>query len=463
LSDAAALARLVGSDNVITEPDRLLSFSHDHSPHALLAGRRGDAAKTPSCVVRPAVTEEVAALVAWANETKTALVPFGGGSGVCGAIAAGGAVVVDTTRMDGIGGIDEKSLLVDVGAGVFGRTLEESLGGRGYTLGHEPQSMAISTVGGWIATNACGQLSARFGGIEDVVADFEVVLANGSTVRWKSSPRRSTGPDVAALMFGSEGTLGIVTEASLRIARADEMRADRCLRFEHMADGVAACRRLSQSDLGPTLVRLYDREDATIFLRHHPEEGEQPLLLLSFQGRDADARAGEAVELCAGETGTDSLVAYWWEHRNDAVDEYRNILAGRGLLGPHGIVDTMEVAGTWSRLRDLYHSIKDALTPAAGLVACHLSHIYRDGACLYFTIVGAADSEDGSVAMLDVWWEAGMRACLEAGGTISHHHGIGRSRAPWLQEELGPWLDVLRSVKKVIDPNGIMNPGALGL
>ena len=461
--DTDTLARSVGADNLITDPARLGAFAHDHSPYALLSARRGEPSPPPACVVRPGNAAELAAVVAWANDSRTPLVAFGGGSGVCGAVEPNGAVVVDTTRMNVIGDIDEKSLLIRVGAGTLGGALEAHLSEHGYTLGHEPQSMAISTVGGWIATNACGQLSARFGGIEDVVADLEAVLANGSIVGWKSAPRRSTGPDVASLLFGSEGTLGIVTEATLRIAAAEAVRSNRCVRFEHMAGGVAACRRLSQSELGPTLVRLYDSEDATIFLRHHPDEGSRPLLLLSFEGRDADARADEAVALCDGERGTDSLVDHWWKHRNDAVDEYRSILAGEGMLGPHGLVDTLEVAATWSGLRDLYHSIKDALTPLALVVGCHLSHVYRDGACLYFTMVAMPSSEVEAVTTLGGWWQEGMKACLEADGTISHHHGIGRMRARWLPDELGPWLEVLRGVKKVIDPHGIMNPGALGL
>lgn len=457
------LAGLVGADNLIADTAELAAYAHDHSPYSLLRDRRGEQIPDPLCVVRPGGVDEVVAILRWANGSKTPLVPFGGGSSVCRAIESGGAVVVDVTRLSAVGPVDEKSLLVRVGAGAFGGVLQDELEERGYTLGHQPQSMAISTVGGWIATHSCGQLSARFGAIEDVVQDFEAVLANGSVVRWKPSPRRSAGPDVGALMFGSEGTLGIVTEATLRIVPRPETRVDRCVRFDHMAEGVAACRRLAQSDLRPTVIRLYDREDATLFLRHHPEEGQDPLLLLSFHGRDLDGRANEAVAMCDGRPGNDALVDHWWAHRNDAVEDFKDILAGRGMLGPHGLVETIEMSATWSRLRDLYHSVKDALMPHSLLVACHLSHVYPDGACLYFTMATAPGAEDEAVATLDRWWDEGMRACLAAGGSISHHHGIGRLRTRWLKDELGAWLDVLRGVKGVIDPNGILNPGALGL
>jgi alkyldihydroxyacetonephosphate synthase len=230
-----------------------------------------------------------------------------------------------------------------------------------------------------------------------------------------------------------------------------------------MADGVAACRRLAQSDLAPTLVRLYDEEDATLFLRNHPDQTPSPLLLLSFDGRDAKRRADDAVAASDGEVGDDKLVTHWWSHRNDAVEEYRKVMLGDGLLGPHGLVDTMEVAGTWTNLRALYHSMKEALQREAQFVGCHISHIYPDGACLYFTMGSAFDDDKAARAQHSAWWNAGMSACLYAGGSISHHHGIGRLKAEWLPQELGGWWDVLHSIKEAIDPNRIMNPGVLGL
>jgi alkyldihydroxyacetonephosphate synthase len=264
-------------------------------------------------------------------------------------------------------------------------------------------------------------------------------------------------------MIGSEGTLGVVTEATLRVNPLPGERAERCVRFQHMADGVAACRKIAQSGLEPTLVRLYDTEDAAIFLRNHPEETPSTLLLLAFDGRGAVQRADRAVELSSGERGNDGLVGHWWEHRNDAVDEMMTLMAGEGVLGPHAMLDTIEVSGTWSVLRDLYHGMKEALIEEADIAACHLSHVYPDGACLYFTLASACPDDETAVQSLERWWEAGMEACLKAGGSISHHHGIGRRKAPWLGRELGGWWELLAAMKKVIDPQRIMNPGALGL
>ncbi|MGH2753240.1 MAG: FAD-binding oxidoreductase [Actinomycetota bacterium] len=457
-----ALVQLLGADRVSTDPADLTAHARDWSASALLAERTGEQGAA-ECVVRPADVEEVATILAWAAETGTPVVPFGGGSGVSEGIVATAGVVVDLGDMWRITDIDTKSRIVYVQAGATGPQVTAALAEQGYMLGHEPQSLAISTVGGWVATRACGQLSAGYGGIEDLICGMEAVLPGGRVVRAKVNPRRSAGPDVSSLMIGSEGTLGIVTEVALRISPIPEARSDRCLRFEHMADGVAATRKLAQSDLHPTVVRLYDAEDAALFLRDHPDAAAGPLLVMSFEGRGAKERAAEAVELMGGSEDDAGLVDHWWKHRNDAVDVYREIMAGQGLLGPHGVVDTMEVSGTWSGLRDLYHAMKEALGSEADLVGCHLSHVYPDGACLYFTMASFCDDDGAAAKRLAAWWETGMRTCLEAGGSISHHHGIGRLKAEWMDAEWQGWREVLRAVKNAIDPNGIMNPGALGL
>jgi alkyldihydroxyacetonephosphate synthase len=346
---------------------------------------------------------------------------------------------------------------------VLGTDLDKALHGWGYMLGHQPQSMQISTVGGWVSTRATGQLSSRYGGIEDLIAGLEAVLPDGRIVRSRGTPRSSVGPDVSSLMIGAEGTLGIVTEATLRVSPLPPARLDLCVRFEHMADGVAACRKIIQAGLEPTMMRLYDRDDAAIFLRNHPDEPRDPFMLLSFEGFAAQARLEEAFSLSRGTSGNTALVDHWWIHRNDLVDEYITLMEGKGMLGPHAIVETIEVSARWSDLRDVYHSMRTVLEKHADIVGCHLSHHYVDGACLYFSIGSACDDDESAAATLEKWWEVAMAACLEAGGSISHHHGIGRRRARWLPDELGGWYDVLVRVKKALDPNGIMNPGGLGL
>jgi alkyldihydroxyacetonephosphate synthase len=457
------LSALVGPHRVSVDALDLERHSRDMSAKALIGKRAGTTEVAAGCVVRPRSTEQVVSVLRWAEETRTPVVPYGGGSGVCEGIAATRGIVVDTRAMCEIVDFDEKSRLVRVEAGVLGADLRKALDSWGYTLGHEPQSINISTVGGWVATRASGQLSVRYGGIEDMTAGVEAVLPGGKLVRSKASPRKSTGPDVAQLMLGSEGTLGIVTEVMLRVHPLPTEIAHACMRFEHMSDGVAACRRIVQSPLSPVMMRLYDHDDAALFLRAFDQPETLPILLLTFQGNQAAERAQAARELSEGSPGDDELVAHWWEHRNDAVDEFQLLMAGDGLLGAHALVDTMEVSATWTRLRELYHSMKETLGPLADFVGCHLSHAYPDGACLYFTMAAACDDDAVARSRHDGWWATGMAACLAAGGSISHHHGIGRMKAPWLEREAGGWIDVLRAVKQAVDPHGIMNPGALGL
>ncbi|MDQ3954158.1 MAG: FAD-binding oxidoreductase [Actinomycetota bacterium] len=457
------LTTLLPKGAVSTDAADLDAHAIDLWPRALVEKRARSRREGPIVVVRPTDAAQISEILRWANSTRTPIVPYGNGSGVCGGIEPSEAIVVDLRQMNAIGEIDERSLLVTAQAGVTGPQVTDYLEQRGFMLGHEPQSLAISTVGGWLATRACGQLSARYGGIEDLVTGFEAVLADGRVVRHKAAPRRAAGPDVASLMIGSEGTLGVITRATLRVHHLTTEVVDRCLSFEHMADGVRACRLIAQGDLHPTLVRLYDPEDTALFMMGAGGDLRGSLLLLSFDGRDAGGRADAAVELSGGVPEDDAFVAHWWAHRNDAVDTFQKTIAGQGLLGPHGLVDTMEVAGTWSVLRDLYHLMKEALGGVAEFVGCHLSHVYPDGGCLYFTMGSACEDDDTALKTNNLWWETGMRACLDAGGSISHHHGIGRLKAPWLDEEMQGWREVLVAVKKAIDPLGIMNPGALGL
>jgi alkyldihydroxyacetonephosphate synthase len=462
-SSIEGLVSLLGAEHVGVLPEDLRAHSHDWSPRALLARRAGEEPLLPVAVARPRDTAEVARLLGWAQETRTSIVPFGGGSSVVEGIAAGGSVVVDLAELDDISEVDTKSRLVTVGAGATGRALREALRREGFLLGHEPQSHDISTVGGWVATRACGQLSAGYGGIERLVAGLEAVLPGGRVVRSKVVPRRSTGPELSALMLGSEGTLGIVTEVTLRVWPQPEYRADACVRFDHMRDAIAACRNLAQSRLAPTVVRAYDAEDAVLLTMNLDDPPTGPLLLMSFDGDDSEARSKSAVALSEGERLSDSIVEHWWINRNAAVEEYRKAMAGESMLGSHAIIDTMEVSGTWSVLRDLYHSLKGRLVEQADMVACHVSHIYPDGACLYFTLAKMGGNDEEAAATNEKWWETGMATCLENGGSISHHHGIGRLRARWLPEELGDSFEVLKAIKEALDPHCIMNPGVLGL
>ncbi|MGH2726886.1 MAG: FAD-binding oxidoreductase [Actinomycetota bacterium] len=462
-----ALRNALPEGTVSTDPDDLAAHAHDWWPLALLRSRRGEAPTLPSAVVRPRSTGEVAEVLRWAQETMTAVVPFGGGSGVSGgAEAIEGAIALDTRAMDGVLAIDPVALTVTAQAGIMGRALEEHLEREGFTLGHFPQSIDISTLGGWIAARSAGQKSARYGRLEEMILGLEVVLPGGDVVRTRPVPATAAGPDLARVFIGSEGTLGVVTEATLAIRPAPATVEHGAYRFETFAAGLEALRLVERQELRPAVMRLYDETDVGIAFRDAPERPEGALLILRFEGddlADAEERAVRTIVRAGG--GSDlgpSLAERWWEHRNDAVGTFRQIMLN-GLLGPAAAVDTMEIAGLWP-VNGLYDAVRGALGAHADVVGCHASHPYPQGACLYFTFVFIGSSDEREVeARYRAAWNDAASAALAAGATVTHHHGVGLLKAPWLREELGNAFEVLRAVKRALDPAGIMNPGKLGL
>jgi alkyldihydroxyacetonephosphate synthase len=466
-SDVRSLAAQLSQGAVSTDPADLAAHAHDWWTLALLRQRRGDAFTLPAAVVRPSSTEEVATVLRWAQETRTPVVPFGGGSGVSGgAEAIAGSIALDTRRMNAVLGVDADALTVSAQAGIGGRELEEDLVGRGFTLGHFPQSIDISTLGGWVAARSAGQKSARYGRLEDMVLGLEVVLPGGAVVRTRPAPASAAGPDLARLFIGSEGTLGVITEATLAIRPEPRAVAHGAYGFASFTEGLAAVRRVAQEELRPAVMRLYDENDVGIAFRDAADRPDGSLLVLRFEG-DAIAEpeehaVRELVENAGGKDLGPKLAERWWEHRNDAVGTFRQIML-EGLLGPAAAVDTMEIAGMWPAT-ELYEAVRAALSAHADVVGCHASHPYAQGACLYFTFVFVGATDDSAVeARYRGAWADAVAATLAAGGTITHHHGVGLLKAPWLPQELGAGFEVLRAVKRALDPWGIMNPGKLGL
>jgi alkyldihydroxyacetonephosphate synthase len=421
----------------------------------------------PMAVVFPARTEDVAETLRWAQETRTPVVPRGAGSGVCGgAQAIWRGVVLDLSRMDRILEIDPDSQTATVEAGVRGDRLEEALDAQGLTLGHYPQSLAISTVGGWIGGRSAGQASAAFGAIEDLLLGLTAVLPTGEIVRTRAVPRSAAGPDLASLFVGGEGVFGVVTEATLSASRLPGELRWLAFRPPHFSAGVGMARAISQSDVRPMVVRLYDDADAAISFPGLDTDGGSALLVGLRRGT-AIRTSTQAVREIAKEGGAaplpEAFGTHWWDHRFDAVELYRRIMGEERMLGPGVLVDTLEVAALWTRLPGLYDALRGALAGrAAQAVGCHLSHTYRSGASLYFTFVlHAEDDRKVERAYGDCWREA-ARACHEAGGTLTHHHGVGVLKAPFMGEELGPGgLGLLRFLKEALDPAGVLNPGKL--
>jgi alkyldihydroxyacetonephosphate synthase len=456
---ADELARALGPDRVATDDATVAAHRVDYWILAHLRARQGRLADPPACVVSPRSTEEVQAVVRTAQQHGVPIVPYGAGSGVLGgAVPPPGAVVVDTRAMDRLLELNDRSLWVRAQAGMMGGVYQTTLEQRGYTGGHFPQSIDRSTVGGWAATRAAGQYSTRYGNIEDLCLGLEVVLPSGDVARVKTVPRAAAGPSLRELFLGSEGTLGIVTEVTYRIFPKPEHREMASWAFPTMAAGLEAIRRIVRVGWRPAVVRLYDAmESARHFAASVPTDHAM-LLLLSEGPRplvEAEMRACAAVCLDGTATGS-TAVAHWLEHRN-AVPPW-DVFLDREVL-----VDTIEIAADWDRVAALYDAVTAALRGAPGNIAAtaHSSHSYPQGTNLYVTFaIKPDDWNRAEEAYLDAWGRV-MRATLDAGGTIAHHHGIGRLRTPWLQEELGTMYPVLAAVKRALDPAGIMNPGVL--
>ena len=431
---------------------------------------RGDELPAPDAVVFPARTEDVATVLGWATETGTAVIPRGAGSGVCGgAQARAGTVILDLSLMDRVGPVDLVSQTVDVQAGVRGDRLEEALTGHGLTTGHYPQSIAISTVGGWIAASSAGQASTGFGAIEDILLGLTAVLPAGEILRCRAVPRSAAGPDLRRLLIGSEGTLGVVTEATLACRARPPGWEWLAAGFDGFATLATALREVRRAGTGAAVLRGYDETDAQFNFGALGHAGG----CVALAGFPADlpglaARKQAATEILgrAGSSlGADSGAAYgahWEQHRNDAVQTYAQVMGPERAFGAGAIVDTMEVAGLWSAVPRLYQDIRGALAAHAHLVGCHLSHVYPSGSSLYFTfLINGADERAAETTYRQAWDQAAA-SCAAAGGTITHHHGVGRLKAPYLTAELGAaGAGALDRIRAALDPAGIMNPGGL--
>jgi alkyldihydroxyacetonephosphate synthase len=463
LVDDAAVRRVRDvCAQVDTEDSARVDAGRDWWPLAAAWAVEGLLPAYPAAVARPSGAAEVAAVLKVCDELHLPVTACAGRSGVCGAsLPVFGGVSLDLTGLEGVVAVEDTSLLVDVRAGTYGDTLEQTLRVQhGLTVGHWPQSIQLSTVGGWVACRGAGQYSTRYGKIEDMVAGLEVALADGRLIRTGGrAPRAACGPDLTQLFVGSEGTLGVITEVRLRahpVPAADRRAA---FRFADFGAGLDACRRIVQRGATPAVLRLYDAVEAR---RSFEVDGGAALIVLDEGDADMiDAGLAVVRQECADadEVG-DVLVERWLEHRN--------VLPPLESLVRAGIVaDTIEIAAAWQALPTIYGRALEALHAIEGTVAAtaHQSHAYTDGACLYFTFAGraAAPGQAGIESYYRQAWDAVMDATTESGGALSHHHGIGINRARYLADYLGEAFHVLAAVKAALDPHGILNPGKLGL
>ncbi|MHB8670108.1 MAG: FAD-binding oxidoreductase [Acidimicrobiales bacterium] len=487
--DDSLLERLGGvCGDVSRDGIAVVESARDWWPLGMIWALEGTLPARAAAVARPRTAEEVSGVLAVCQEAVVPVTTTAGRSGVCGAsVPIHGGVVLDLCGLSGVVDVDDSSLVLDVRPGTFGDVLEDSLRTEhGLTLGHWPQSMSLSTVGGWIACRSAGQLSTRYGKIEDMVTGLEVALADGRRIRTGGAPRAAVGPDLTQVFVGSEGTLGVITEAWLRLHPAPgagsggtgpgataEGRA--AYGFSSFGEGLDACRRILRRGATPAVLRLYDQAESA----RNFEVGDHHVLLVLDEGDTGlvDAVMAVVAEECSRPGGPSSrkeavpldpaLVARWLEHRNDV--SALEALIRRGL-----VVDTIEVAARWAALPSIYSEVLEALGRVEHLLvaSAHESHAYPDGACLYFTFAGnppeeVSSSGGGGFAGREAFyidaWDAATRAVLAHGGALSHHHGVGLNRARFVADALGPAHGVLVALKSALDPTGILNPGKLGL
>jgi alkyldihydroxyacetonephosphate synthase len=467
LADAeAALTSALGDEAVVTAPSELDAYTADTYWPALHAKAAGTPLAQPDVVVRPRTEEDVATVLAIASELRVPVVPWGGGSGTQGgALAINGGIVIDLRSLDDVLEIDETSLTVTVQAGKNGRELEAELNARGLMLPHYPASVEWATVGGYIAARGSGVLSTRYGKIEDLVLSLRVATPASGLMETIAVPRHAMGPELTQLFVGSEGTLGVITRATLQLVPMPATRRFAAVAFPTVGAGIDALRRTLQVGHRPSVIRMYD-EEATR-LTFAPVVGEDlsgVYTVLAFEGEPEAAELEErrtlAIATAAGAAVLDpALGQRWWDRRYDFYHP------------PHqpelpAIWGTLDVVATYSRIQAVYDALHSAVREPyreAGLqLRMHFSHWYPWGTMIYGRFV-VPDGGPDALALHDRIWDDGMTAALEAGAIINDHHGVGIKLGPYMRRQHGAALDAIRRIKTALDPNDVMNPGKLGL
>ncbi|WP_428847617.1 FAD-binding oxidoreductase [Nocardia tengchongensis] len=466
----AGLVAVVGAENLsIDHRDRLLRAGGKSTPDLLRRRAEGEQ-DAPDAVAFPADHDEVLAVLKYCAANAIAVVPFGGGTSVVGGLdpARGefpAVIALDLRRLDTLTDVDPVSGTATLGAGLTGPQAEELLARHGLSLGHFPQSFEYATIGGFAATRSSGQASAGYGRFDDMIQRFRIATPAGDLDLGRA-PASAAGPDLRELFSGSEGTLGIITEVTLRVHPVPETTGYQAWSFPDFATGAAALRAVIQAGAAPTVMRLSDEAETGLNLARAGDIGGAAvggcLAVTTFEGTAAHvaARGTEAAALlaAAGGTALGEGPAREWEHGRFAAPYLRDALLDVGVL-----CETLETATTWSNLDNLKAKVTAALVDALGLpalVMCHISHTYPTGASLYFTVV-AKQAQD-PIAGWAVAKKAAGDAIVAAGGTITHHHAIGADHRPWMTDEIGDLgVQVLRAVKNAVDPTGILNPGKL--
>ncbi len=448
---------------------RLLhAYGKSYPDSVRIFARRVD--NPPDLVVRPTREAEIQAVLDWASDVKAAVVPFGGGSSVVGGVEPRigdgfcAAVSLDLKGLNRLLEVDDTSRAARFQAGILGPDLEAALKPHGLTLRHFPQSFEVSTLGGWIATRSGGHFATVYTHIDDLVESVRSVTPVG-IVESRRLPGSGAGPSPDRLMIGAEGSLGVITEAWMRLQARPVHRAVAAIGFADFKQGAVAIRAIAQAGLHPANLRLIDADEALV---NGVNDGGEALMVLAFESADHPldawmARALQLVQDHGGRLHPDTAAAERWRTAFIRMPYHREILTPLGVIN-----DTFESAVTWDRFPRFHDHVKAATeraiqdaTGAPGLVTCRFTHVYPDGPAPYFTFLARGRGD----RLLEQWREIKAKASdalIEAGGTITHHHAVGRDHMPWYEKQRpAPFGQALAAAKRALDPAGILNPGVV--
>jgi alkyldihydroxyacetonephosphate synthase len=489
----AAFMQAIGAalkpEQIAAGDEQRLIHTYGKSFPDLYRVRRGIVSNAPDLVLFPEKHADVEAIVSAAKAHGVRLVAFGGGTNIVGGVehleANAMRVTVDMRRMSRVLSIDKDSWTATIEAGSPGPKLEDDLQALGYSLGHMPDSFEFATLGGWLATRSAGMQSDAYGKIEDMVVALKMVSPAG-TLSTKLTPKSSAGPDLDQVVVGSEGVLGIITEATMKVHPVPQVKDYHGVLFPDFESGAAAIHDAICRNASPTMFRLQDADETGLaFSMKAPSTGfsgfiqaqvkkylkakgyTQPCLMMAgFEGDPDYTREmlRKVLPIVKKHRGfhLGNSVGKTWAKNKFAVPYLRDILMNHGCM-----VDVAETAAVWSKLLPLYHGARNAVREQfrkegyPGYIGCHISHSYVDGASLYFTF--AAQQVPGQeIEQYFRFKRLITEAFLEHGGTLTHHHAVGYEHRPWMEREVTrPGLTLLRGMKQALDPDGIMNPGKL--
>ncbi|SEE80855.1 FAD-binding oxidoreductase [Ruania alba] len=488
-----SLRRIVGDHHITTDDMDRVVHTYGKGLRDLVRVRAGDLPRLPDVVVYPANEAEVQQIVDQVVAADGVLIPFGGGSNISGSLTPQAGedrpvVSLDLGRLNRVLEIDSDAGLARVQAGGLGPDLEAQLTEQGWTMGHQPDSFKHSTLGGWIATRSSGMQSDKYGDIADITRGMRVVLP-GKVVELRPLPSTSTGPSVREMILGSEGRLGVITEAWVHVHRLPENREVIAYLFPNWAAGIAAMQEISVSDATPSITRVSDANETAFSLATRKEskglsskvgEGLFELLrrrgwdlnkvcisYIGYEGGSAKVRADKSeVGRIVGRHGGIKLgkgPGSMYDQKKFDTPYLRDFLLDRGALG-----DVSETATPWSRLGEVYVATVRAARKAfaeldvQGFIMCHLSHSYHSGACLYFTFAFPPREDSPQLEQYDVVKSAIQQSFIDHGGTLSHHHGVGTDHAPWMEQDISPaGVDLMVGLLQSADPGRHLNPGTL--